>query len=308
MLEKETHLTDIISVRIQQYLFNVVFNKRLTNQIGTPDPAHNHHYYEFHILMEGDCVIVADNKVYKMDAGNIYLIAPSLYHYIIKKSTNVKKYSIRFGYSKLKLDDHTTSQKQEEFLNNVFPVIGFHILKDIYKLSCLVDSMHYEIAAKEKGFSVNLQALFVQSIVILARTISLNKDCVIKPHIDAEKKPLQKNIDTRKCLLIENFFDNNCHRLDIHPEDLAKLLYISERQLNRILMDIYKLSFKQKIIETRIELAKYLLINKNLTVSEVCERVGYIAVNTFSNLFRKQTGISPSKYRNYSKQTFSLKK
>jgi len=300
-VNKETYSADIINVRIHHYFFNVVLNKHFEKSIDIAAPAHNHHYFELHILMEGDCVIVSYNKEYSMEVGNTYLIAPGLYHYLVKKSTYVKKYSIRFGYSKLKKDDFEVSQRQEEFLDNLFPVRGFHILKESFQLNSLVESMHYEIAAKSRGFYVTLQALFIQLIVVLARTVSLNKSDAEKIQIAVGEKLLLKNIDTRKCLMIENFFDDNCHRPDIHPGDLAKLLFVSERHLHRILIETYELSFQQKLIETRIELAKYLFINQNLTVAEVCDRVGYSAVNTFSNLFRKKTGITPAKYKTYSK-------
>jgi AraC-like DNA-binding protein len=47
----------------------------------------------------------------------------------------------------------------------------------------------------------------------------------------------------------------------------------------------------------RIERAKSLLRTANLTVTEVCFMVGFESVGSFSSLFRKLVGQSPSAYR-----------
>ncbi len=47
----------------------------------------------------------------------------------------------------------------------------------------------------------------------------------------------------------------------------------------------------------RIEKAKGMLITENYSVSEVCEKVGYISLGSFSSLFLKQVGMAPTLYR-----------
>ena len=54
--------------------------------------------------------------------------------------------------------------------------------------------------------------------------------------------------------------------------------------------------------QKRIERAEALLKVTELPVSEVAAAVGILDGNYFSRLFRKQTGMSPSKYRNAQKE------
>ena len=51
------------------------------------------------------------------------------------------------------------------------------------------------------------------------------------------------------------------------------------------------------LISLRIKKAKQLLITENYSVSEVCERVGYSSLGSFSSLFLKHVGVSPTSYR-----------
>lgn len=50
------------------------------------------------------------------------------------------------------------------------------------------------------------------------------------------------------------------------------------------------------INEKKIEKAKILLSNKSYKVYEVAEMMGFQNIHYFSTLFKKYTGISPTKY------------
>ena len=64
-------------------------------------------------------------------------------------------------------------------------------------------------------------------------------------------------------------------------------------------------AFKQKygvtvvdyLTELRIEEAKKLLLETDMTVSEVAEEVGFSDTSYFSKVFLKSAGIPPSSYR-----------
>ncbi|MCE2573719.1 helix-turn-helix domain-containing protein [Motilimonas eburnea] len=51
------------------------------------------------------------------------------------------------------------------------------------------------------------------------------------------------------------------------------------------------------LIRLRISKAKQMLITENASVSEICERVGYASLGSFSSLFLKQVGMAPTVYR-----------
>lgn len=53
----------------------------------------------------------------------------------------------------------------------------------------------------------------------------------------------------------------------------------------------------QYLSRRRIERAEELLRTADLSVTEICMLVGFTSLGTFSTSFKKQTGLSPSEYR-----------
>ncbi|MDF2669804.1 MAG: two component transcriptional regulator, AraC family, partial [Paenibacillus sp.] len=79
--------------------------------------------------------------------------------------------------------------------------------------------------------------------------------------------------------------------------DLSELLYISDKQTNRILNKYYQTSFKQKQLDTRVQVALDLLQSTEMTISEIAEHVGYAPAYNFSKVFKQKMGITPKQYR-----------
>ncbi|MFB9887895.1 helix-turn-helix domain-containing protein [Balneatrix alpica] len=65
----------------------------------------------------------------------------------------------------------------------------------------------------------------------------------------------------------------------------------------RTFKDTYGETPKEFLIRLRVEQAKRMLITENFSVSEVCEYVGYTSLGSFSSLFLKKVGMTPTLYR-----------
>ncbi|MBE0385429.1 hypothetical protein PLUTE_a5226 [Pseudoalteromonas luteoviolacea DSM 6061] len=65
----------------------------------------------------------------------------------------------------------------------------------------------------------------------------------------------------------------------------------------RVFKETYGETPNEFLIRLRIQEAKKILITENYSVSEVCEKVGYVSLGSFSSLFLKQTGLAPTLYR-----------
>jgi AraC-like DNA-binding protein len=79
-------------------------------------------------------------------------------------------------------------------------------------------------------------------------------------------------------------------------EAIARLFAIHERTLRRRLEKDGK-NLQQLINQTRFELAKQLLQNTNLPVSEIATTLRYDDPNAFSRAFRNWANISPTQWR-----------
>ncbi len=79
--------------------------------------------------------------------------------------------------------------------------------------------------------------------------------------------------------------------------ELARLLAMSQRTLARQFGERLHLSPIRWLQQQRIEMAKSLLHSTRLTIAEVCEKIGYEDVPSFTRLFAKTTGMAPREYR-----------
>lgn len=80
-------------------------------------------------------------------------------------------------------------------------------------------------------------------------------------------------------------------------EQLSQEVALSPFYLIRLFRRVYKQTPHQYLIQVRITRAKELLRSSDLSITEICADVGFESLGSFSALFRKIAGISPSAYR-----------
>lgn len=79
--------------------------------------------------------------------------------------------------------------------------------------------------------------------------------------------------------------------------DLAEKYGISISHLSSLIKNELKLPFSEYITARRMQKAKELLKDESLSIAQVAEQTGYNDYFYFTRVFKKSTGISPSKYR-----------
>ncbi len=85
---------------------------------------------------------------------------------------------------------------------------------------------------------------------------------------------------------------------DASLETVASQVFISPCYLSVIFKKETNITFKNYLIQTRIEKAKELLADTDLKIYEIAEKVGYTDTRYFSELFQRVCGKTPSQYRN----------
>ena len=93
------------------------------------------------------------------------------------------------------------------------------------------------------------------------------------------------------------FIDENYHE-PIDLEQISSRAFISRFHFHRLFTHIYKKTPHQYVTQTRLEAAKILLSREGISITDVCTRIGFESLGSFSSLFRKQNGYSPMYYRN----------
>lgn len=249
---------------------------------------HNHSSYEVQIITQGEGTFFVKQTKHNVRTGDCIIIERGVYHSLYGSTTDFKRIDFRFRISEMKGNLSIYKSKDDNILKDTF-LNGFvyKIIFDRLKIINIVNEITNEFNNRKPCYYSAVRSLFSLLIVSIARELS--------PAVIKEYDVPYKVLDEKRTLLIEKFFDN--YDMDLTSDDLAKLLKISKRQLNRIMQNIYNTTFKQKLIDTRIEVAKELLKNSDLNIYEIAHKVGYTSAKCFSNIFTKKVGMTPTSFR-----------
>jgi AraC-like DNA-binding protein len=90
-----------------------------------------------------------------------------------------------------------------------------------------------------------------------------------------------------------------CQALDekLTLDQVAREAALTPTQFIRSFKAVFGQTPHQVRIEARLELAKRLLITDSMPVTEVCAAVGFASLGTFSHVFARRIGSSPSVFR-----------
>lgn len=87
------------------------------------------------------------------------------------------------------------------------------------------------------------------------------------------------------------------YREEIVFEDMAKEIGISYSYMRKIVYELTGNSMIDYLNQLRIEKAKELLLDTDLTIKQIAAEVGYHNVQSFNRFFRKYEGMPPSSYK-----------
>lgn len=95
-------------------------------------------------------------------------------------------------------------------------------------------------------------------------------------------------------------------RDELSVANICEKFYLSVNHLYSLFRENFDSTVNDYITEKRIALAKSMLTSSDKTVCEIAENVGISNYPYFCKLFKKKTGVTPSRFRKTSKKIRSL--
>ncbi len=113
-----------------------------------------------------------------------------------------------------------------------------------------------------------------------------------------EKAHLNKNAATKSYRInkIKNFVKRNYKKASL--KSVSEEMRLSPKYLSRIFKEQEKRSFREYLLDAKMDEAKYLLMNSKITVDELSYFLGYQNPESFMRIFKKIQGLTPTQYRN----------
>lgn len=124
--------------------------------------------------------------------------------------------------------------------------------------------------------------------------VILEEKCFVIWNLLRKKRTNSTNMMTEKA---KSYIEEHYMQSDLSVDDLCNYLNISATYFSVMFKKEIGMSFVSYLTKVRLEHALELLNNTEDKSYMIAEKVGYTEPNYFSYVFKKQYGVSPSKYR-----------
>lgn len=267
------------SINMENAKVKVYFGPSNTELKSSPwDTFHTHMNIEIFSCFSGEAIIDTENGPLNLHAGDIAIIPPDFMHFLSfpKICTNCK--SIAILITKRNAGHNFDLFKK---LSNLISYKNATLISG-HPLCKIIE----ELPNKEKD-DVYLEIFNITSH--LAKISDKLGD-----HKSEEQSTSEYDIGSLLSLeaIIENDFMHN-----LTVKEVADRLFISERQLSRIIKKRYNTSLHQIFIDRQIIAAERLLLQTESSITSVAQEVGFGSLSGFYRAFHKKHELTPVEYR-----------
>ncbi|MBP5288403.1 MAG: helix-turn-helix domain-containing protein [Clostridia bacterium] len=95
---------------------------------------------------------------------------------------------------------------------------------------------------------------------------------------------------------IQSFVDDHIGKA-VTNREIGEALFYNPNYLNRLMIRQTGMSLHRYILQRRLAKATQLLLTTQEPVGEIASKLGFYSASHFSNFFKRETGISPVRYR-----------
>lgn len=262
-----------------------------TNEESSDYPLHWHSAIEIISPIKSHYTVICNDLIYYLEEDEYLFILPGVIHRIEAPSIG-SRYILQFD-----IQNSVVSKEIEQLLNNMPPVV--YIKKD--------DSKHFQKIHKLFQSTVNeykSDAPFKDTMVLsklLSMIAYMGRNLATATGMDQKVHNMRnKELEYyRLFLLICEYIQKN-HNKVLTLDEVATFAGFSKFHFTKIFRHYAGVTFYQYINKIRIDHAKQLLKDNELTVQEISSQCGFHNLSAFLRMFKIQVGTTPMNYkRNY---------
>lgn len=256
-------------------------------------PEHSHNDYEFHIIPYGKGYIGIQDHDLAVNGGEFYITGPHIRHKQLSDRENpMTEYcleceiNITDNLSEAFVSSYEEDRLLKDVLSGPYPII----FKDSNGISSLFEEIFSEIEKKDAGYYLKIQTLVIDILINLFRTVTSYENIKYAYAVP------QKSIDDLRINRLVMFVETNYKR-DISLADASKILFLSPRQINRLMQKKFKMTFHDYLLNHRLSIAKQLLEENMLSIESVAYESGFSSHFYMYQVFKRSGLRPPAKLR-----------
>lgn len=257
------------------------------NQVEGYD-THHHKAMEIILCLENTYTVIANNRTYQMNVGDILLIPPHMLHKITCKSEGAR-FIFLFNLDLLSdMEDYST-------LSPIFMDAYFcsassrpEIYQEIYASFMNMVDIYF---SNDIFWEINLYSILLHCLSLIGKDhfFSTNSGTDIINNYK-HREHYEKFVN------LLNYIDANYHE-DLTLENVANYIGFSKYHFSRLFKQHTNTTFYDYLSHKRIQAAQSLL-TMDIPITDIAFQTGFNNLTTFCRCFKKITNCSPSEYRN----------
>lgn len=246
---------------------------------------HRHSFYHIVLFTSGKGFHTIDFEQFPVKKGQIYFMIPGQVHsWQFEKDVDgyVLNFSETFISSFLRNDQYTEQ----------FPFLEAIAGNSVIDLSPAVAQEANELLKAILTEDRQKESLFkdLQKLKLLELFILINRN-IVKPATELTARNNDLMIRNFRKLVAQHFTTLKL------PKEYAALLYITPNHLNALCNDLLGRPAGEVIRDRILLEAKRLLINADMSISEIAWQLNFADNSYFTKFFKKQAGITPEAFR-----------
>ena len=259
-------------------------------------PAHKHNYIEFNYVYKGKLTEIIHNKKITLEKGEIIFLNKDIIHSIEKSSNDdiIINFIIKPEFFDFILN-----------LSESDNIIFSFLLKSIYLNKNNKGEYLYFKVSDEKGIQEILEKIIIEIYepnIMSSTTIKLLVGLLI---VELIKKPnnievySEDNYDNLIMIEVLKYIDKNYTNATLF--EIAKTLKQPHYKISKLVKKQTNMTFKELLQEKRLNKAKQLLNETDISVVEIISLVGYENLTYFYKIFKEKYGYTPKNYKSIEK-------
>lgn len=256
--------------------------------------------YELLYIKEGKCSIRVEDRTYTPQPGDFFLFRPKVTHAIqVSADTPLIQPHIHFDLC-LQPDSSEVPVSMLP-LDRIPPEQHRYFRPDMLAdlISPMPDFIHIDNLKYAEGLMSDVIYLHTNKVTILDAMREKTLFLQLLHYILGEMQLLSHRRAgdmSATAQRVKTFLDLNSHR-SLTLDMIADKCYISKCYMVSIFTDTYGVSPIKYHQQQRINEAKYMLKLTTLSISEIAAHLGFDSLRSFSALFVRMEGMSPTEYR-----------